>query len=337
MPATKVLLADSDAVQAKSLATELRSAGYEVFKATDAIHTMNEARRAQPDVIVLSGQLAGGGAVAALQRVRSNVFTANIPVVALAGKKGANTAELMKAGAQACLKLPVAGEDLVRAVGQNKLESLDFTEAPAPVLKAPERMKALKATKLLDSPAEESFDRLTRLVTRLLGVPTALVTLVDKDRQFFKSQMGLPKEYARKRETDLSHSFCQWVVAGQEPVIVADAKDHPVLKSNLAIQHLNVIAYAGVPLYASGGQPIGSMCAIDSSPREWSDEAIATLVDVGQVVEGYAMDDDKAAALAVRAVAGILRRFGARLTDEDRADIASILEEKSDKLVRAAK
>ena len=171
----------------------------------------------------------------------------------------------------------------------------------------------------------------------LVGAPTALVTLVDKDRQFFKSQVGLEKEWARKRQTDLNHSFCQWVVSGQEPVVVHDARDHPVLKSNLAIQHLNVIAYAGVPLYSAGGQPLGSFCAIDSSPRQWSDEAVATLIDLGQVAEGYVSNDSKAAAHAVKAVAGILRRFGARLTDDDRDDLASILEEKSDKLVRQAK
>jgi len=337
MPAPKVLLADSDTAQARSIAADLRRAGYEILTATDAIHTMNAARSAKPDVIVLSGQLAGGGALAALQRVRSNVFTTHIPVVGLAGKKGANTTDLMKAGAQACLKIPVAGDDLVRAIGQHKLESLDFTEAPAEVLKDSDRMKALKSTKLLDTPAEESFDRLTRLVSRLLGVPTALVTLVDRERQFFKSQVGLPKEYARKRETDLSHSFCQWVVSGREPVVVADAKDHPTLKSNLAIQHLNVIAYAGVPLYAAGGQPIGSFCAIDSSPRQWKEEEVATLFDMALVAEGYAGQDSKASAHAVRAVAGLLRRFGARLTDEDRADLASILEEKSDKLLGKSK
>ena len=329
----KVLLADSDAAAASAVAKDLRAAGFQVLKATDAIDILSHARTSKPDVILLSGQLAGGGSVAALQRIRSNLFTANIPVVALLGKKGANTREMVDAGAQSCLKLPVSSEDLKRAIGANELQDLDFTQAPAAVLKDPERMKALRQAKLLDSPSEPSFDRLTRMVSRLLGVPTALVTLVDKDRQFFKSQVGLGKEWARKRQTDLSHSFCQWVVAGQEPVIVHDARDHPVLRSNLAIQNLNVIAYAGVPLYAEGGEPLGSFCAIDSSPRQWSDEAIATLIDLGQVAEGYVTRDPKAAALSVRAVAGVLRRFGSRLTDEDREDLAIILEEKSDKLM----
>lgn len=329
----KVLVADSDAAAASEVAKDLRAAGFQVLKATDAIDILSHARTAKPDVILLSGALAGGGSVAALRRIRSNLFTANIPVVALLGKKGANTKEMLDAGAQACLKAPVTREDLKRAIGANELQELDFTQAPAAVLKAPERMKALKQTKLLDSPSEPSFDRLTRMVSRLVGAPTALVTLVDKDRQFFKSQVGLGKEYAQKRQTDLNHSFCQWVVSGQEPVIVRDARDHPVLKTNLAIQHLNVIAYAGVPLYSAGGEPLGSFCAIDSSPRRWSDEEVATLIDLGQVAEAYAVGDSKSAAHAVKAVAGVLRRFGARLTDEDRADLASILEDKADKVV----
>ena len=335
MPHRKVLIADSDAKASAALTKDLRATGCEVMSSTDAIHFMNAARTMKPDVIVLSGQLAGGGAEIALRRIRSNVYTANIPVVAMVGKKGATKSELTKAGAQSCVAMGDS-QALHAAIGRDALQSLDFTEAPAPVLGAPERMRALKATKLLDTPSEPSFDRLTRLVSRLLGTPTALVTLVDKDRQFFKSQVGVKEPYAKKRGTDLSHSFCQWVVAGQEPVIVSDANEHPVLKNNLAIQHLNVVAYAGVPLYARGGQPIGSFCAIDTAPREWKEEEVATLIDLGQVAEGYAVDDSKAAAHAVSAVAGILRRFGSRLSDEDRADLASILEEKSDRLIRRA-
>ncbi|HVE77348.1 MAG TPA: hypothetical protein VNA89_00675, partial [Gemmatimonadaceae bacterium] len=74
------------------------------------------------------------------------------------------------------------------------------------------RLAALHATALLDSPAEAAFDRLTRLAARLLRAPLALVTLVDAERQFFKSCVGLPQPWAAARETPLSHSFCQHAV-----------------------------------------------------------------------------------------------------------------------------
>src|SRR5512138_756189 len=106
MAAQKVLLAESDSGASKALASDLKKRGYEVVASNDAINTLAMARQSQPDVIVMSGQLAGGGAEVALKRVRSNVFTANIPVIALVGAKGANTGDLVKAGAQACLKRP---------------------------------------------------------------------------------------------------------------------------------------------------------------------------------------------------------------------------------------
>lgn len=87
-------------------------------------------------------------------------------------------------------------------------------------LQNPARLAALADTDLPDSAAEESFDRLTRMVTRLLGVPVALVSLVDDARQFFKSQQGLQAPFSRERQTPLSHSFCQYVVIDRAPLIV---------------------------------------------------------------------------------------------------------------------
>ena len=87
------------------------------------------------------------------------------------------------------------------------------------------RLAALRRTGLLDTPPEEAFDRLARLVCRLLGVPAALVSLVEADRQFFKSAFGLPEPWATRRETPLSHSFCQHVVATSAPLVLDDAPD----------------------------------------------------------------------------------------------------------------
>jgi GAF domain-containing protein len=97
-------------------------------------------------------------------------------------------------------------------------------------LRAFERLDALRSTGLLDSPAEEAFDRLTRLAARLLRVPVALVSLVDEDRQFFKSCFGLPEPLATQRETPLSHSFCQHVVNLEDLLVAGDAREHPLLR-----------------------------------------------------------------------------------------------------------
>jgi signal transduction histidine kinase len=142
------------------------------------------------------------------------------------------------------------------------------------------RLGALRATGLLDSPPEEAFDRLTRLVTRILGVPVALVTLVDGHRQFFKSCVGLPEPWATQRETPLSHSFCQYTVTTGEPLVIDDAREHPQLRENLAIPDLGVVAYAGIPLQTADGHTLGTFCAIDTRPRRWSESDLATLRDL---------------------------------------------------------
>ncbi len=142
------------------------------------------------------------------------------------------------------------------------------------------RLAQLAAAALLDTPAEEAFDRLTRLTTRLLGVPIALLSLVTAERQFFKSAIGLAEPWASQRETPLSHSFCQYVVASREPLIVGDAHTHPQLHRNLAIRDLGVVAYLGIPLMSPEGQPLGSFCAIDSQPRTWTADEISTLRDL---------------------------------------------------------
>ena len=140
-----------------------------------------------------------------------------------------------------------------------------------------DRLAALISTGLLDSPAEEAFDRLTRLAISILRVPVSLVSIVDRDRQFFKSSGGLPAKVANARETPLTHSFCQHVVGSGEPLVISDAREHPLVRENLAIDELGVIAYAGFPIATNEGAVIGSLCAIDDKPHEWTEAELTVL------------------------------------------------------------
>ncbi len=141
-----------------------------------------------------------------------------------------------------------------------------------------ERLLALHRSRLLDSEPEEAFDRLTRRACAALGVPTALVSLVDADRQFFKSAQGLREPFSSARQTPLSHSFCRYVVAAQRRLVVSDARKVPFLAESPAIDELDLIGYAGVPLCAHGFV-LGAFCAIDALAHEWSAEDLATLQD----------------------------------------------------------
>lgn len=156
--------------------------------------------------------------------------------------------------------------------------------ADATLLQDPDRLAKLRALNLLDSETEAAFDRLTRLASRLLNAPVALVSLVDANRQFFKSQLGLAEPYATARQTPLSHSFCQHPVATHQPLIVENAPDHPLVHDNLAIRDLNIIAYAGIPLITSDGYTLGSFCVIDTQPRAWTPDEISILSDLAAAV-----------------------------------------------------
>lgn len=148
------------------------------------------------------------------------------------------------------------------------------------------RLAAVQRVGLLDTPPEDTFDRLTNLARRILKVPVAYVSLVDKDRQFFKSCVGLPEPWAARRETPLSHSFCKHVVASGTPLVVDDARRHPALAGNPAIQDLKIAAYAGIPLQTSDGHTIGSFCAVDTQARTWTFDDIEILKDLAAIVMG---------------------------------------------------
>jgi GAF domain-containing protein len=202
--------------------------------------------------------------VSAAQFVREATI---MRVAMLAGARGDPDAELSIA------------EIASRAVGRGRA-------APklAEALAEPGRLAAVRDALLLDTAPEESFDRLARLAARVVGAPVALVTAVDEDRQFFKSCLGLPEPWATRRETPLSHSFCQHVVTAREPVIIADAREDPRVADNLAIRDLGVIAYLGVPLMTAGAHAIGTLCVIDHEPRIWTSDEVSLVTDIAAAV-----------------------------------------------------
>ncbi|MEE2952540.1 MAG: GAF domain-containing protein [Pseudomonadota bacterium] len=131
---------------------------------------------------------------------------------------------------------------------------------------------------------EPEFDRIGALVARLLRVPVALVSIVETDRQFFKSQLGLASPYAESRQTPLSHSFCRLVVQDRAPLVVADSRQDDRVKDNPAIRDLGVAAYLGAPIVLGDGRVVGSLCAIEHVAREWSPDDLAILTELAALV-----------------------------------------------------
>lgn len=150
-------------------------------------------------------------------------------------------------------------------------------------LASPARLAALHASGLLDPGTQnEVLDRLARLTARVLGVPTALVTLVDTEVQRFPGLYGLENWAGVQRSTPLSYSFCQHVAGQNAPLIVDDVASEPYLRQSRGHTELEVAAYAGVPLRASNGECLGAVCAINSVPVHWTPEVVEILEDLAQ-------------------------------------------------------
>ena len=142
------------------------------------------------------------------------------------------------------------------------------------------RLRALHATGLLDSEPDELFDRITRIACASLNVPVALISLVDAERQWFKSACGIGE-----RETARDDSFCAHAVLDGEPLIVADTSADPRFRANRLVTGApHVRFYAGIPI-SSDGQRIGTLCVIDSVPRTLAPQDLVVLQQLARTVE----------------------------------------------------
>jgi len=148
----------------------------------------------------------------------------------------------------------------------------------------PIRLEALADTRLLDSLPEESYDRFTRLACSILDAEVSLISLVDKDRQYFKSEYGLGEPLRTTRQNDISYSFCRYVVEGGEPFVVEDAMHDPRVNLNPAVKELGVAAYVGMPISTPDGCILGSLCAVQMVPRKWSISDLKNLSDLADAV-----------------------------------------------------
>lgn len=163
-------------------------------------------------------------------------------------------------------------------------------EAPIPEREG-ERLAALWALGLLDTDPEARFDRITALASRIFAVPISMVTLVDADRQWFKSCIGLDD-----RETDRRISFCGHAVAADRTLVVEDAgADERFADNPLVTGPPHIRFYAGVPVHAPGSaHAIGTLCIIDTGPRALTPEQEAVLVGLAELVEAeFAITDER--------------------------------------------
>ena len=143
------------------------------------------------------------------------------------------------------------------------------------------RLQTLRSLRLLDTPPEERFDRVTRLAKQVFGTRIALVSLVDADRQWFKSRQGLDAE-----QTPRDISFCGHAILDDKIMVVNNAaEDQRFCDNPLVCGDPNIAFYAGYPISAPDGDRIGTLCIIDDEPRDVSNEQLQLLRELGRMVE----------------------------------------------------
>jgi diguanylate cyclase (GGDEF)-like protein len=161
-----------------------------------------------------------------------------------------------------------------------KQESQPAVRAPLPDNEV-ERLEALKACACLYMPRTERFDRITRLACRLFMAPIALVSIVERERQWFRSVQGMELDSTTRDE-----AFCSWVVASNKPLFVPDTHADPRFRHNaLVLGPPNIRSYAGWPIHIGPGLVAGSLCIIDRVPRTFNPDDQAVLRDLAGLVE----------------------------------------------------
>jgi signal transduction histidine kinase len=145
------------------------------------------------------------------------------------------------------------------------------------------RFAVLERTGLLERDDSEPFHRVARLARRLLGVDTAIVSLIDRDRHIFHGHDGLRPALAGRGESVARDSYCKHVVATGERLVIGDARATLLLRNSPGAAHHDALAYAGVPLEVSQGAVLGTLCVFDSSPRSWTTHDLDTLEELAAV------------------------------------------------------
>lgn len=152
------------------------------------------------------------------------------------------------------------------------------------------RIDALRTINMLDTPAEERFDRVTRLAKRVFNISISLVSLIDTNRQWFKSMQGLAVN-----ETSRDISFCGHAILGEGAFYIENALEDPRFAKNpLVLGPPNIRFYAGIPLTVADGIRVGTLCLIDDKPRSFDQQDQALLISLGAMVERKLLSNELA-------------------------------------------
>ncbi len=282
MPAVvehSVLLAVSDPVLAGSLADAVLANKLRLFKTADGESALRMAREHSPSLVILARDLPGRDGLGVCRALRAGTGSGpeDLPIVIVSGSE--DRAAGLDAGVTDWLTPPVSST-YVRSHMQAWImhSSCRWKRAPSPPDEV-RRLAALRKLNLLDTAPEERFDRITRIAASVANVPVAFISLVDESRQWFKSCVGVTTQ-----ETSRDAAFCAHVVASRERLLIPDTlldarfADNPLVTGDPRIRF-----YAGFPLILSCGSCIGTLCFVDTRPRQFSAARLLIFQDLANL------------------------------------------------------
>jgi signal transduction histidine kinase len=286
-----ILVVDDDHWVRQIAVRSLRAKGYFVLEACDGQTALSVSEEFAGTIhLVLSDAImpgmTGGAVVERLRKARPG-----IKAVFMSGYGGD---EVMSRGIDATevvfIQKPFRAEDLAGCI-REQLDTIDPVAASVmededPVRRVvtdPARLAMVQASGLMDTDAEERFDRLTRLVGKMLGVPAAFLIVVDDTRVFAKSMRGYEASVESAR-VQSGMTFSHYTLLSPHPLVIPDTAADQRYAHLASVKNLGVGAYIGVPLVLEG-HAIGALCAIDNRPREWSTDDVEALCDLTAIAQ----------------------------------------------------
>ena len=271
-----VLLSLADAGMAAALSEAIHAEGIR----TEFFSSVDEARKliskARPSLAILEHDMPRIDGLATCRAIREHEGD-QLPVVLIAAREDA--AAGAAAGVTDWLIKPFDSSYARTKIRAWVLRTACHWIRAAIPADEEQRLAALRATGILDTQPEDRFDRITRLAAALFNVPIALVSLVDRNRQWFKSCYGLDT-----RETSRDAALCAHVVHSREPMIVPDTFQDPRFAgSPLVTNDPRIRFYAGCPLILDDGSCVGSFCLADTRPRALQEHDLARLHDLADL------------------------------------------------------
>jgi len=279
-----VLIAVGDSGVRRFLEEAVADDGLRLIPVSDCDSIPAMVKSEQPSLVLVKHGLENCDAVKLARTLREDPSTGaqELPIVLL--RKSENPAEQRAesaAGITDWLMLPCSKEYARTRIHAWLLRvACRWKNAPQPEDEE-SRLRRLRASGLLDTAPEERFDRFTRIAAALFEVPIAFISLVDRDRQWFKSRTGIDAT-----ETSRDQAFCAHAILHNDIMQVTDAHaDERFADNPQVIRGPRVRFYAGAPLSLGEGTPVGTLCVVDHRPRSLDDDQLKLLRDLSKLVE----------------------------------------------------